>query len=70
VGKGTLHEFLNPLSLENIRELVQKGDLKDYFLNCGRAGFNILPIGYNDYETILKIVREQLKSILGYANFT
>lgn len=46
---------INPLTLDQIREKVNEGTLRDVFLNCGRQGFNICEIDYSDYEKILRI---------------
>ena len=46
-------EILPPLALDQIRENVRNKTLNDVFLNCGRQGFNISKIEYDDYEKVL-----------------
>jgi hypothetical protein len=48
-------EVSPPLTLDQIRESVKKGNLNDVFLNCGRQGFNIRKIDYADYEKVLNL---------------
>jgi hypothetical protein len=48
-------EIIPPLTLDQIRENVKKGNLSDVFLNCGRQGFNITKIEYDDYERVLAL---------------
>lgn len=62
VSKGNIEfelkqyqEITPPITLDQIRANVKKGILEDVFLNCGRQGFNIRKIEYDDYEKVLRL---------------
>jgi len=64
VSKGNIEfefkqyqELSPPLTLDQIRENVKKGNLGAVFLNCGRQGFNIRKIEYSEYERVLHLSR-------------
>jgi len=74
VSKGNIElelkqnqEISPPLTLDQIRENVKKGNLSDVFLNCGRQGFNIRKIEYDDYERVLRLSKTlpQVAAIVG-----
>ena len=56
-GLDQYQEISPPLTLDQIRENVKKGNLNDDFLNCGRQGFNIRKINYGDFEKVLRLSR-------------
>lgn len=74
VSKGNIElelkqnqEISPPLTLDQIRENVKKGILSDVFLNCGRQGFNIRKVEYDDYERVLRLSKTlpQVAAIVG-----